>query len=292
MNEISQHLTRVGLALLLGLTSLLVVFAAAAAFETPGTTSVREVTAGCVAAALSLAFCQFWLTPRGTCGFAARLPAIVTSLAPLLVVTALGRGLPITQALAWLASGCLGSVVGAVITQRVTATTRAGISATGPILREGSGRKCPRAGFVLLAAVAVMISLGVIPLVVAGATTDFSTGPTVVFLEITVGFALLAVMLLAFPLWNSRHRNHFSTSTLGVTAFLSLFLSMGCAMASQIERRGWALGMASMLLILCAISCLITTALMTVASVLASRDGARREDQGATRRDSMPAGAS
>src|ERR1035441_7355915 len=54
--------------LFLGMTALLASFGAASAFETPGTTSIREISAACVAAALYLAFCQFWVAPRGAAG--------------------------------------------------------------------------------------------------------------------------------------------------------------------------------------------------------------------------------
>ena len=70
--------------LFLGMTALLVSFVAASAFETPKT-SFREISAACVAAALYLAFCQFWVAPRGRSGFWAKLPTVVASVAPLLV---------------------------------------------------------------------------------------------------------------------------------------------------------------------------------------------------------------
>src|SRR5664279_1952485 len=67
--------------LFLGFTALLVSFVAASAFETPGTTSFREITAACVAAALYLAFCQFWVALRGRSGFWAKVPTLAASVA-------------------------------------------------------------------------------------------------------------------------------------------------------------------------------------------------------------------
>ena len=102
--------------LFLGFTALPVSFVAGAAFEH----SMGELIAPCVAAALYLAFCQFWVAPRGSRGFWAKLPTLVASVTPLLVGlvpwTPLAVGIPV------LTSGCLGSVVGAMIAQRVTAT--------------------------------------------------------------------------------------------------------------------------------------------------------------------------
>ena len=121
----SRTLRMVGISLFLGMTALLVSFVAASAFETPGTTSFREISAACVAAALYLAFCQFWVAPRGRSGFWAKVPTLVASVAPLLV------GVPLTpraEGIPWLVSGCLGSVIGAMIAQRVTATSQGGIA--------------------------------------------------------------------------------------------------------------------------------------------------------------------
>src|ERR1035438_8651460 len=116
----SRILIRVVVSLFLGMTALMVSFGAASAFETPGTTSFREISAACVAAALYLAFCQFWVAPRGRSGFWAKLPTLVASVAPLLV--GIVPWTPRAEGIPWLASGCLGSVIGAMIAQRVTTT--------------------------------------------------------------------------------------------------------------------------------------------------------------------------
>ena len=100
----------VAVAAFLGFPALLVAFVAASAFETPGTTSTLEVSAMCIGTALYLAFCQFWVAPRGRGRFWANLLTVVILMAPSL----LSRTAP-AQRIPWLASVCLGSVVGALI---------------------------------------------------------------------------------------------------------------------------------------------------------------------------------
>src|ERR1017187_3775725 len=84
MKKNNRPYAMVFVSLFLGMTALLVSFGAASAFETPGTTSFREISAACVAAAFYLAFCQFWVSPRDS-GFMAKLPTLVASITPLLV---------------------------------------------------------------------------------------------------------------------------------------------------------------------------------------------------------------
>ena len=151
--------------LFLGMTALLVSFGAASAFETPGTTSFREISAACVAAALYLAFCQFWVAPRGRSGFWAKVPTLVASVAPLLV--GMVPWTPRAEGIPWLASGCLGSVIGAMIAQRVTATPQGGTPTADSSNRGRSCRRNLLAGFILLVAVTLLISIGVIPSVLA-----------------------------------------------------------------------------------------------------------------------------
>ena len=71
---------RVLVSLFLGFTALPVSFVAGAALEH----SKGELIAPCVAAALYLAFCQFWVAPKGRSGFWAKVPTLVASVAPLL----------------------------------------------------------------------------------------------------------------------------------------------------------------------------------------------------------------
>src|ERR1017187_6813330 len=156
--------------LFLGFTTLLVSFGAGSAFEN----SKGELIAPCVAAALYLAFCQFWVAPRGSSGFWAKLPTLVASVAPLLGhQLALGAfGIP------WLASGCLGSVVGAMIARRVTATPQGGTPTADSSNRGRSCRRNLLAGFILLVAVALLIPIGVIPSVLADTDPSINAGPT------------------------------------------------------------------------------------------------------------------
>jgi hypothetical protein len=257
--------------LFLGMTALLVSFGAASAFETPGTTSFREISAACVAAALYLAFCQFWVAPRGRSGFWAKVPTLVASVAPLLL------GVPVTprfEGIPWLVSGCLGSVVGAMIAQRVTAPTQGGTPTADSTNR---GRRCRRnllAGFILLIAVALLIPISVILLVLADANPRINAGAVGGFLGITVLFDLKAAAILASALWRPRERDPSSKGTLGTAAFLALLLGLAySAFGIGILTGGFGPGLqiASVVLVLCAVCCLITTALMTVTSVIVDR---------------------
>jgi hypothetical protein len=267
----SRILIRVVVSFFLGMTALLVSFGAASAFETPGTTSFREISAACVAAVLYLAFCQFWVAPRGRSGFWAKVPTLAASVAPLLV------GVPLTpraEGIPWLASGCLGSVIGALIAQRVTATPQGGIT---PDDSSNCGRRCRRnlmAGFILLIAVALLIPISVILLVLADANPRINAGDVGGFLGITVLFDLKAALVLRNALWRPCERDPCSKGTLGTTAFLALLLGLAySAFGIGMLTGGFGPGLriASVVLVLCAVCCLITTALMTVTSVIVDR---------------------
>ena len=257
--------------LFLGMTALVVSFGAAAAFETRGGTSNGELIAPCVAAALYLAFCQFWVAPRGSSGFWAKLPTLVASVAPLLGhQLALGAfGIP------WLASGCLGSVVGAMIARRVTATPQGGTPTADSSNRGRSCRRNLLAGFILLVAVALLIPIGVIPSVLADTDPGINAGPVGGFFGITVLFDLKAALVLGNALWRPRERDPSSKGTLGTTAFLALWLGLAYgALGIGILVGGLggpSLRIASIVLVLCAVFGLITAALMTVTSVIVDR---------------------
>jgi hypothetical protein len=259
--------------LLLGMTALPVTFAAGAALETPGMPSFREVSAVCVAAVLYLAFCQFWVAPRGSSGFWAKSPTLVASITPLLLMVAFAKEVSLVIGLLWLASGCLGSAIGALIAQRVTATPQAGTPTSDSSNRANTCRRNLLAGFILLAAIALLISIGVIPSVLADTAPNFNARPCGQFLGITVVFDLLAAVLLGGAVWRPRQRDPSSKGTLGITAFLALLMGLAyCGMGVLVSGHGPAMRIASGLLLLCAVMGLITTALMIVTSVIADRD--------------------
>ena len=261
---------RILVSLFLGFTALPVSFVAGAALEH----SKGELIAPCVAAALYLAFCQFWVAPRGSRGFWAKLPTLVASVTPLLVGlvpwTPLAFGIPV------LTSGCLGSVVGAMIAQRVTATPLGGTPTADSSNRGRSCRRNLLAGFILLVAVALLIPIGVIPSVFADTAHGFNAKPTAGVLGITVvTFDLMALAILASALWRPRERDPSSKGTLGTTAFLALWLglaygALGIAFL-VFGLGGPSLRIASIVLILCAVCGLITAGLMTATSVIVDR---------------------
>jgi hypothetical protein len=252
--------------LFLGMTAVAVSFVAAAAFEN----SKEELIAPVVAAALYLAFCQFWVAPRGTSGFWAKLPTLVASVVPLLLNLNLP---PRTWGIPWvMVAGWLGSVIGAIIAQWVTTTPQRGIP---PADSSHRGRSCRRnllIGFILLVAITLLIPIGVIPSVLADTAPGFNAGPVGKFLGITVVFDLLAAALLAFAVWRPRQRDPCSKATLGTTAFLALLVGLShFGIGLLANGHGPAVRLASVLLVLCAVCGFITTALMVVTSVIADR---------------------
>ena len=232
------------------------------------TTSIREVIAMCIAIALYLAFCQFWVAPRGRGRFWAKLLTVVALVAPALV----GRPTPRLRPFLWLASGCLGSVVGALIAHWLTARPQRETPAGDSINRGSRSRRYLLAGFILLGAMALVIPIGVIPSVLADTTPGFGAREGGVFLGVTVVFDLLAAALLAFALWRPREDDLFSKGILGSAAFVAVLLGlMYCGLGVLLSGHGPPMPIASVLLILCAVFGLITTALMIVTSVIVDR---------------------
>jgi uncharacterized membrane protein YhaH (DUF805 family) len=117
-----------------------------------------------------------------------------------------------------------------------------------------------------------VIPIGVIPSVLADTAHGSYAHTNGVFLAITVVFDLLAAMLLAFAVWRSREHDHSSKGRLGVAAFLGLLLGLiYCGFGALFGGYGPTLRIASVLLVLCAVFGLITTALVTVTSVIEDR---------------------
>ena len=251
----------------LGFGTPLVAFVSAAAFETPGTTSIREVTAMCIAIALYLAFCQFWVAPRGRGRFWAKLLTVIALIAPALVSRP-----PPAQPTLWLASVCLGSVVGALIAHWLTARPQRETPAGDSLNRGSRSRRYLLAGFILLGAMALVIPIGVIPSVLADTTPGFGAREGGVFLGVAVVFDLLVAALLAFALWPRREDDLFSKGVLGSAAFVAVLLGlMYCGLGVLLSGHGPPMPIASVLLILCAVFGLLTTALMIVTSVIVDR---------------------
>ena len=270
MNAKANRFSPVLMSGFLGITALLVSFVAASACETPGTTSPREITAMSIAAGLYLAFCQFWVAPRGTRRFRAQLATLAALIAPL--VAAVIAFASWAQGIPWLASGFLGGVIGAIIEQKVTAAPLRGTPLVDANRRSRSCRRHLVAGLIPLIAIALLISIGVIPSVFLFAAPDFNARPTATFLGISVLIDLKAAAILASAIRRPYKRDPSSKRTLGITAFLALLLGLSyLGMAALVHGKGASLWIAFVLLILCAVLGFITTAIMTVASVIVDR---------------------
>ena len=129
------------------------------------------------------------------------------------------------------------------------------------------------AGFILL--IALLIPISVILLVLADPNPRLNARAVGGFLGITVIFDLLAALVLGNALWRPRERDLSSKGTLGTAAFLALWLGLAYgAFGVGILTGGFGPGLqiASVVLVLCAVCGLITTALMTVTSVIADRE--------------------
>jgi uncharacterized membrane protein YhaH (DUF805 family) len=152
------------------------------------------------------------LHTQGTGGFVAVLPTVIAAVVPLLMFvkwTPRVQGIP-----RGLASGCLGSVTAAMIAHWLTARPQRGSLPDDSINRGRSCRNYLLAGFILTAAIALAISIGVIPSVVADTTHGSYAHTNGVFLGITVAFDLLAVALLASAVWHSRAHDRSSKGTM------------------------------------------------------------------------------
>ncbi len=116
-------MNKVFLSAILGLPAPVVFILGAELFEVHGKNSFAENLAGCLAVALYLAFCQFWVAPKGRQEFRAKWPTLSAMIAPLLlavVYIACKQKISFVwaQGILVLVSGCLGSLGGAYIAGR------------------------------------------------------------------------------------------------------------------------------------------------------------------------------
>jgi len=263
-------LLRVILSFVIGMTALIVSFVAASLVEVPGQNSIREIVAACMVGTPYLAFCQFWVAPRGVRGFRAKWPTLAAMVAPLFAVLPyIDRGAVVPLGITFAICGWLGSLVGAVVAGRVD---------TQPILEAHTAdafdrlRSCRRllfVGVVTLVAVTLLVAVGVIPPLMADLAyaTGFRAHGFAVFLGGTAAFSLLVAVLIAFVAMRPGLRG-----ALGVPAVLALLLALLFAFSCGVIRsESPALHTASVLLVVCAVADLIVTALVTAASVSAER---------------------
>ena len=268
---------RIVVSLVLGMTALIVFFVAASAFEVRGANStLRETVAGCIFGAPYLAFCQFWVAPKGIRGPRAKWPALAAMVAPLFAILPfVDRGAILPQGFPMAVSGCVGSLLGAVVAGRVGTRPLFESPSTDGLGRVRSCRRLLLAGAVLLVAAAPLVALGVVPPLLADLTytTGFRPRLAAELLGVAAALNLLVAALIAF--FALRPRDRCSGGYLGVPAVMALLLALLYAFSSGIRSQNPALSTASVVLVICAICDLVAAGLVTAASVVAERVGAR-----------------
>jgi hypothetical protein len=263
MNE--KHYEVIGTVLVaafLGTTALMVSFGAASAAEH---SAVGEIVAACIAAGLYLAFCEFWLAPRGN-RFLHKLPSLLAVLAPS-VATAHSWTRPVP----WLISACIGALVGASLAQMVTLGHRTTVPEPPAVNGRSRCRNFLLAGFIMLLAVALLILVGVLPPVLADTTPGFRSASAGSFLVVTVLFAFLAALRAGSSLWRHRGNDPLSKTTLGMIAFVALFLTLSYAGSIGVGAQHPGMRTALVLLAVCSFLAFVVTTLATVASVIVDR---------------------
>ena len=277
MKKDSTSTAKVGFSVVLGVIAVFVMFLAGAVTEVPGKNSIREIVTSCLVGALYFGFCQFWVAPRGSRGFGAKWPTLVAMILPLLCVLVLiffVETRSLVSGLPWLVSGCLGSLVGAMIAGRVSTQPRLESPPTSALDRQRNGRRFLLVGVAILVGVSLLVVVGVTPPLMADPPCihGFRAHGVAVTLGVFAALNLLVAVMLAFVALRPRTRDRYSTGTLGAPAVLALLLAFFYAMVSLIIRSDCpTLGTASVLLVVCAVSDLVTAVLITAASVVAYR---------------------
>ena len=191
------------LSAILGLFSPLVFVLGWAPFQVRGTTSLKEVLAGCVAMALYLALCQFLVARSAR--FAGDTRAVwsssfVAMIAPVaiwfLVVSGQGRGLVLEQGVPMLLAGCTGCLAGALAARWAPGTP----GAYGENVRAAC-RIALRVNGGLTILVAVALFFVIVPIVAKDASPEATPGPAAHGLMVIAVFHLL---LAGFSLWRAR----------------------------------------------------------------------------------------
>ena len=118
-------MSKVPQSILLGMPSFAAFIIGAEFFETPGTTSLKEILAGSLTLAVYQAICQFFLMRKSTLRLRACWPTVAGMNVPLIfilliVVVAEKRSVVWSQGVPMLLSGCIGTFVGAVLATRKT----------------------------------------------------------------------------------------------------------------------------------------------------------------------------
>jgi len=272
MNRLLVTLPKVFGSFVLGLTGLLVYFVAASAVEVPGTSSTREIIVGCLVGAPFLAFCQFWLASRDAPGFRPKWPTVIAMVAPLIAILPfIDRGAVVPQGIPMVIMGALGILAGAFAAGCMAIQPAPELSPERASTRLRICRWLLLGSAAILVISAVIVAMGVMPPLKAylNYPTGFKARSVAAFLGGSAVVNLLIAGIVVFIALRPRRAGPYPRSSLAIPAVLALLLAFVYAIASGIRNENPALLTASVLLIVCAVSDLATTALVTAVAVVA-----------------------
>ncbi|HEX7550638.1 MAG TPA: hypothetical protein VF579_08695 [Candidatus Methylomirabilis sp.] len=212
---------RVLLSIALGIFALAVFIGVGELLGVPGQNTIREILGASLASALYLAVSQFFVAPRGSRGLGGEWPTMVAMGTPLLAMSVLmivaeGGRPQLYSALAVFVPGCLAILAGAAAAGRLNFSA----------VSLGSCRRYLLACATLLAAVALVLALAVIPLTRrAGTFPDGAPGGMVPVSWGIAGFSALIAVGLALVAAQAGRSRRPSFGVLGSLAFLAFIMA-------------------------------------------------------------------
>jgi len=262
-------LQSVFLGFVFGLPAIFIFVLAGEALEVRGGNPLRGVAAGCLGVALYLAYCEFWVAPRGVRDFAARAPTVAATLTPLAMTLALfDRRAVMDTWIPMFAAGLVGSLAGAAAAGSLLRPARPGAAD-----RTQACNRLIVASLALLVASPLVLALGVVRPVASNTSAFADPRSASMGLWVIAGLNLVAAIPIAFGAAGTRGRGRFSAEVLGFPAVLALLLGVVllAPAVDYVAFGGPGMRLATALLFACAAFDLMAAALLTAAFVLAGR---------------------
>jgi hypothetical protein len=257
-------MARIALSILLGVFTLVVFIGVGESLESRGPVIATMAAAG-LAVALYLMIAEFLVAPRGSRGLRGKWPTMIAMVSPVLAICLLmivppeGGRKDFYPAVLVLVSACLGILIGAAVAGRVTFRA----------VSTASGRNLLLASAALVAAVAIVLFVQVIPLTVsAGTFPDGTPGATVPVLWGIAGLNALVAACLGFFGFRVGSKDRSTFDALAFLAFLT-FMS-ACSLAPPafaFRGHGLVLLIASNLALFCLVAEIVVSALVGSAAL-------------------------